>query len=89
MILTLLDKLFGQNDTGIGHDERTDHECSVCGTAFDTTHTTCPACDSQIYRTKTTTPNARLNLLVMMTLAGLEAAYNVVTGEYPKEGPGA
>ncbi|WP_328766190.1 hypothetical protein [Haloarcula nitratireducens] len=90
MILTILDTLFGRDDdTGIGHDERTDRECSVCGTTFDTARTTCPACDSQIYRTRTRTPNARFNLLFVMALAGLEATYNVVTGQYPKEGPGA
>jgi DNA-directed RNA polymerase subunit RPC12/RpoP len=71
--------------TGIGSTERTVHVCRVCGTEFDTTDAICPECDSQIFREKTTTPNARFNLLFVLVMAGFAIAYNILTGEYPKE----
>lgn len=71
--------------TGIGSHQRTVHECTVCGAAFDTATTTCPACSSQLFRERTTTPRATFNLLFVIVLTGFAIAYNVLTGEYPKE----
>lgn len=71
--------------TGIGSHHRTTHECTVCGTAFDTSRSLCPQCDSQLFREKTTTPNATFNLLFVVVVAGFAIAYNVLTGQYPKE----
>ena len=71
--------------TGVGSHQRTDHECTVCGTTFDTARTSCPDCGSDLFRTKTTTLNALFNLLFAVTMAGLGIVYNVLTGEYPKE----
>ncbi|RRJ31491.1 hypothetical protein [Halocatena pleomorpha] len=86
-----LKRLFGLDPTpvGIGSHERTVHECTVCRTEFDTAETICPECESQLFRRKTTTPNARFNLLFVMVLAGFAIVYNIITGEYPREGPAA
>lgn len=91
MTSALLDAAFGRTSTkpGIGNEERTSRECTVCGTTFDTERTTCPQCGSQISRTRETTPNARVTLLVAVVLAGVEMAYNLATGRYPREGRGA
>ena len=75
--------------TGIGSHQRTVNECTVCGTEFDVERSTCPNCESQLLRRKTTTPRARFNLAFAVVTAGLATAYNLVTGKYPKEGPGA
>lgn len=75
--------------TGIGSHDRTVHECTVCGTEFDTSETICPQCESQIYRNKARTPHALFNLLFVVIIAGFAIAYNIVVGEYPKEGPAA
>lgn len=87
----MLKRLFGSNPTpvGIGSHERTVHECTVCGTEFDTSDTTCPQCESQIYRNKTSTPHALFNLLFVVVIAGFAIVYNILAGEYPKEGPAA
>jgi DNA-directed RNA polymerase subunit RPC12/RpoP len=60
------------------------HECTVCGARFETMSITCPECESNLFRTKTVVPNALFTLLVIMTLAGLGVAYNVLTGDVPK-----
>ncbi|RJT03317.1 hypothetical protein [Halococcus sp. IIIV-5B] len=75
--------------TGIGSHQRTVHECTVCGTEFDVEGSTCPNCGSHLLREKTTTPRAGFNLAFAVVTAGLAVAYNVLTGNYPKEGPGA
>lgn len=84
-----LKKLVGLDPTptGIGSEKRTVHECRSCGTEFDTAATTCPRCDSQLFRDKTTTPDATVNLLFVLTMTGFAIAYNVLSGNYPKEGP--
>ncbi|PSP88312.1 hypothetical protein BRC90_07830 [Halobacteriales archaeon QS_4_69_34] len=75
--------------TGSGSHQRTSHECTVCRTEFDTAATTCPQCGSHLARERTITPHARFNLLFMVVVAGFAVAYNVLTGQYPKEGPAA
>lgn len=86
-----LKKLVGLDPTptGIGSQQRTVHECTFCETEFDTSETICPECGSQTFRNKTTTPNAELNLLFVLVVTGFAIAYNILTGEYPKEGPAA
>lgn len=70
---------------GVENDRQHDvHECTVCGERFETTGLTCPACGSHLFRTKTVIPNALFTLLVIVTLAGLGAAYNIITGDVPK-----
>ena len=69
---------------GAGSHQRTDNECTVCGTTFETGDTTCPECGSEVFRTKTTTPNATFTLLFVVTMAGFGIAYNILTGQYPK-----
>jgi uncharacterized paraquat-inducible protein A len=87
----LVKRLFGisAGPTGIDSEKRTVHECRVCNTEFDTSASTCPECDSQLFRTKTTTPNAEFNLLLVFVITGFAIAYNILTGQYPKEGPAA
>jgi predicted RNA-binding Zn-ribbon protein involved in translation (DUF1610 family) len=75
--------------TGIASDKRTVHECTVCETEFDTSDTICPQCGSETFRSKTTTPNALFNLLLVCTMTGFAIAYNILTGQYPKERPAA
>jgi DNA-directed RNA polymerase subunit RPC12/RpoP len=75
--------------TGIGSTQRTVHECTVCGTEFTTADSTCPQCNSQLFREKTTTPNAEFNLLFVIVLTGFAMAYNILSGQYPKGGPAA
>lgn len=75
--------------TGIGSHQRTVHACTYCRTEFDTSNTTCPECGSQTVRSKTTTPNATFNLLFVLVVTGFTIAYNILTGEYPREGPAA
>lgn len=86
-----LKELFGINagPTGIDADKRTVNECTVCGTEFPNSDSPCPQCDSQLFREKTTTPNAEFNLLFVIVLTGFAMAYNILTGQYPKEGPAA
>lgn len=86
-----LKRLIGLDPTpsGIGSHERTVHECTVCGTEFDTADTTCQQCDGQLFRDRTTTPNATFNLLFVLVTTGFAIAYNILTGQYPKEGPAA
>lgn len=86
-----LEKLFGINagSTGIDADKRTVNECTVCGTEFDTSGSACPQCNSQLFREKTTTQNAEFTLLFVIVLTGFAMAYNILTGQYPKEGPAA
>ena len=83
-----LKKLLGINagSTGIDSKKRTVHECRICRTEFDTADTTCPRCGSQIFRDKTTTPNATFNLLFVLVITGFAIAYNILSGNYPKEG---
>lgn len=83
--------LFGINagPTGLDSTKRTVHECTVCGTEFDTSDTVCPQCDSGTFRTKTRTQNALFNLLLVFGMTGFAIAYNILTGQYPKEGPAA
>lgn len=66
-----------------------ERECTVCESRFDTDRSTCPACGSELYRQTETAPNALVVMLFVMGIAGLESVYNVLTGQYPKEGPGA
>lgn len=84
-------RLFGisTGPTGIDSDKRTVHECTVCGTEFHTSDSTCPQCDSQLFRERTTTQNAEFDLLFVIVLTGFAIAYNILTGQYPKEGPAA
>jgi|GEM_PF-4230516 len=70
---------------GVGSHQRIDHECTVCGTTFEVGRTACPECGSDTFRTKTTTPNALFNLFFAVMMAGFGIAYNILTGEYPKE----
>lgn len=79
-----LKRLFGLDLTpiGIGSDEQDSHECTVCGTEFGSSDTICPQCGSQFFRRKTTTPNARFNLLFVIVMAGFAIISNIVTGEY-------
>lgn len=87
----LVKRLFGISDgpTGIDSHKRTVHECRICDTEFSTSASTCPECDSKIFRTKTTTPDAAFNLLFVIVITGFAIAYNILTGQYPKEGPAA
>jgi DNA-directed RNA polymerase subunit RPC12/RpoP len=87
----MVKRLFGINagPTGIASNKRTVHECTVCGTEFDTSDAICPQCSSEIFRSKTTTPNALFNLLIVFGITGFAIAYNILTGQYPKEGPAA
>ena len=71
--------------TGIGSRQRTVHECTFCSAEFDTAATTCPECDSQLFHERTTAPRARFNLAFVIVVTGFAIAYNVLTGEYPKE----
>lgn len=89
MLSTLLEFVFGlkASDWDVGRREQVSHQCTNCGTKFDTGSSTCPQCGSQIYRTKTDYPYARLTFVVVMGLAGLQMVRNVLTGNYPKEGP--
>lgn len=84
-----LKHIFGLDPTpvGIGSDEQASHECTVCGTGFDSSDTICPQCGSQFFRRKTTTPNARFNLLFVIVTAGFAIIFNIVTGEYHRDGP--
>ncbi len=76
----------GDGIVGVENDRQHDvHECTVCGEQFDTMELTCPACDSHLFRTKTVIPNTLLTLLIVATLAGLAVAYNIITGDVPKE----
>ncbi|HET7323497.1 MAG TPA: hypothetical protein VFJ06_04125 [Halococcus sp.] len=75
--------------TGIGSTQRTTHECTVCGTEFHTSRRICPQCNSQLFRDKTTTQNAKFNLLFVIVLTGFAMAYNILTGNYPRRGPAA
>lgn len=86
-----LKKLVGLDPTptGIGSTQRTVHECTFCETEFDTSETTCPECGSGTVRNKETTPNAKFNLLFVLVVTGFAIAYNILTGNYPKEGPAA
>lgn len=86
-----LKKLVGltPTPTGIGSRQRTVHECTVCRTEFDTEETTCPQCGSHTFRNKEMTPNATFNLLFVLTVTGFAIVYNILTGRYPKGGPGA
>lgn len=86
-----LKKLVGLDPTttGIGSHQRTAHECTVCGTTFDTADTTCPQCGSGTFRNKETTPRATFNLLFVVVVTGFAIAYNVLTGNFPREGPAA
>lgn len=87
----MVKRLFSINagPTGIASDKRTVHECTVCETEFDTSETSCPQCGSETFRSKTTTPNALFNLLLVFGMTGFAIAYNILTGQYPKEGPAA
>ncbi|EFW90422.1 hypothetical protein ZOD2009_20233 [Haladaptatus paucihalophilus DX253] len=70
---------------GVENDrERDVHECTVCGARFETTALRCPECGSHLFRTKTVVPNALVTLLVIVALAGVGAAYNVLEGDVPK-----
>ncbi|UPM45161.1 hypothetical protein [Halocatena salina] len=86
-----LKRLVGLDPTpvGIGSHKRTVHECTVCKTEFDTSGTICPQCESQLFRRKQITPNARFNLLFVLVMAGFAIVSNIITEEYPKEGPAA
>ncbi len=73
-------------EVGIESDrERAVRECTVCGERFDPDRTTCPACGSQLNRTKTVVPHALANLLVVLAATGLHAMGNVLTGNIPPE----
>lgn len=72
---------------GTGLAQRTDRECTVCGTTFGTDRSICPHCGSQLFRTRETTPGAKYDLLVVMVLAGFEVAANVLTGSSPEYEP--
>lgn len=86
----VLELVFGGTDTrGSGPDPRVDRECTNCRAEFDVDRTTCPACGSGTTRTRERTPSAELYLVLAVALAGVEVAYNIATGQYPKEGRGA
>lgn len=86
----VLELVFGGTDTrGSGPDPRVDRECTNCGATFDVDRTRCPECGSGTTRTRERTPSAELYLVLAVLLAGVEIAYNLATGQYPKEGAGA
>jgi predicted RNA-binding Zn-ribbon protein involved in translation (DUF1610 family) len=71
-------------EVGVASDrERTVRECTVCDERFELSERTCPACGSQLSRTKTVVPHALANLLVVLAAAGLHALRNVLTGNVP------
>jgi uncharacterized paraquat-inducible protein A len=73
-------------EVGVESDrERTVRECTVCEERFGHSGRTCPACGSQLNRTKTVVPHAFLNLLVVLAATGLHALRNVLTGNVPPE----
>ncbi|GAA0473153.1 hypothetical protein MUK72_02115 [Halococcus dombrowskii] len=76
----------GDGEVGVESDREHDvRECTVCGERFDTGKTTCPACGSQLSRTKTVVPHALFNLFVVLAATGLHAIRNVLTGNIPPE----
>jgi predicted RNA-binding Zn-ribbon protein involved in translation (DUF1610 family) len=73
-------------EVGVESDrEHPIRECTVCGQRFDPSQTTCPACGSQLNRTKTVVPHALLNLIVVLAATGLHAMRNILTGNVPPE----